>query len=42
MQNRNSQHSVEMIDINKSFGSVKALKNAKLELRRGEIHALFR
>lgn len=35
------QNSVEMIGINKKFGSVQALKDAKLELRRGEIHALL-
>lgn len=35
------QNSVEMLDINKKFGSVQALKDARLELRRGEIHALL-
>ena len=35
------QNSVEMLGINKRFGSVQALKDARLELRRGEIHALL-
>lgn len=32
---------LEMQDITKSFGPVKALKNAKFELKKGEVHALM-
>lgn len=36
-----SEHIIEMLDITKSFGNIKALNNVTLQLERGEIHALL-
>ena len=37
----NANYVVEMKDIQKSFGSVHAVKNGQFTLRKGEIHSLI-